>query len=199
MNWNKQTAFVFIGVAVLLVIGIVFVMTRTPKLEAEKPAEVAATTDGVTQEPEQKTAEITEEKAVAEKAPETKAVESKATETKTPEAPKEPFDQQAADETKKLEKSLGLSGKDALARTVNYSGVAGKQMTTIIFVAQDKTYKLDVPNALLYSCKLAFPATYFKIKRAVLGTKDVLTGEDVHELSVYGTDTAKAPVTCKLM
>ncbi len=195
MDTNKRTTFVFIGIAVLLVIGIAFVITRTPKLEAEKAALVNASTDTTAPEPEQTTAEATPDndadkpaEPVAEKAPEAKA----------PAAEKEPFNQQAADEIQKLEKSLGIKGKDALARTLNYSSVAGKQMTTIIFIAQEKTYKLDVANPMLYACKLAFPATYFKIKRAVLGTKDVLNGVDVGEIYVYGTDTTIAPTACKL-
>lgn len=139
--------------------------------------------------PSKKTVETAPEKAAEEKTPEAKA----------PVATSEAIDQQAADEVQKLEKTLGIKGKDALARTLNYNSVAGKQMTTIIFIAQEKTYKLDVPNTFLYSCKLAFPATYFKIKRAVLGTKDVLTAEDVNELHVYGTDTSKVPTACKMM
>ena len=199
MDTNKRTTFLFIAIAVVLVIGIAFVMTRTPKLEAEKAAPVAEKTDAVAPEPEQTTAEAAPDKD-AEKAADKPAepVAEKAPEAKAPAAEKEPFNQQAADEIQKLEKSLGIKGKDALARTLNYSSVAGKQMTTIIFIAQEKTYKLDVANPMLYSCKLAFPATYFKIKRAVLGTKDVLNGVDVGEIYVYGTDTTIAPTACKL-
>ncbi|MDX1921532.1 MAG: hypothetical protein SFW65_00195 [Alphaproteobacteria bacterium] len=190
MNWNKQTIIICVCVVVLL-IGIGYVITRKSDIETQPSAPVVANEEKPSAQTAEKEAETPAEKA-AESAKEPVKEQVKQ------EPAQLPLDENAAQETKNLEKSLGIKGKDALARTVNFVGVPGKQMTTIIFVAQDKMYKMDIANTLLYSCKLASAVTYFTIKRAALGAGDTVNGADAGDLHVYGSDTSKPPTVCKL-
>lgn len=190
MNSNKQAIIICVFVVALL-IGIGYVITRKSDIETQTTASVVAneekpsakTTDKETETPAEKASQPAKEPAI---------------EQVKQQPAQLPLDEIAAQETKNLEKSLGIKGKDALARTVNFVGVPGKQMTTIIFVAQDKMYKMDIANTFLYSCKLASAVTYFTIKRAALGAGNTVNGADAGDLHVYGSDTSKPPTVCKL-